>query len=114
MNTYSEQTQQKFDIVLMIGVMHHIDDEAVNLCMSSIKRIIAEGGRFVSNDCCYTKGMNPIARLLCMLDRGRYVRGADEFISLQQRYWKNVRSEIRTDGLRLPYSRILFSNTDEE
>ena len=114
LNSYAESTSQKFDLILMLGVMHHIDDEQLDQCMKSIKRIIAKGGRFVSIDCCYTKKMNPIARLLCMLDRGRYVRNADDFVRLQQKYWTDVNFEIRTDGLILPYSRILFSNKDKD
>lgn len=113
LNTYSEKVSQKFDIVLMIGVMHHIDDNEVEQVMKSIKRIIADGGVFISFDACYTKGMNPIARLLCMLDRGRYVRYADEFIATQKKYWTNVKYDIRTDTLRfLPYSVIIFTNGD--
>lgn len=115
LNAYSEKTTQKFDVVLMIGVMHHIDDNAVNDAMASIKRIIADGGVFVSLDACYTKGMNPIARLICMLDRGRYVRSADDFISTQEKYWTNVKYEIRTDTLKfLPYSVIIFTNKDKD
>lgn len=114
LNAYSEKATQKFDIVLMIGVMHHIDDNAVNDVMTCIKRIIADGGIYVSLDPCYTKDMNPIARLLCMLDRGRYVRYADDFIRIQEKYWTDVKYDIRTDTLRfLPYSVIIFTNKDK-
>lgn len=115
LNAFSESSTQKFDIVLMIGVMHHIDDNALNAAMASIKRIIRRGGIFVSLDPCYIKGMNPIARFLCMLDRGRYVRYADDFISTQEKYWTDVKYEIRTDTLRLlPYSVIVFTNKDKD
>lgn len=113
LNTYSEKVSQKFDIVMMIGVLHHINDNEVEQAMKSIKRIIADGGVFISLDACYTKGMNPIARLLCMLDRGRYVRYVDKFIAMQKKYWADVEYDIRTDTLRfLPYSVIIFTNTD--
>ena len=110
LNSYSQQAAQKFDMVLMMGVMHHLNDEEVENCLKSIKRLLADNGRFISLDPCYTKGMNPIARLLCMLDRGKFVRYAEEFICIQQKFFADVNFEIRTDGLRLPYSRILFSN----
>ncbi len=114
LNAYSDKVTQKFDIVLMIGVMHHIDDNAVNGAMKRIKRIIADGGIFVSLDACFTKGMNPIARILCMIDRGRYVRYAEDYISTQKKYWTDVKYDIRTDTLRfLPYSVIIFTNKDE-
>ena len=114
LNSFAESTSQKFDLVIMMGVMHHISDTEVEQCLASIKRIIAKDGRFVSFDPCYTKGMNPIARLLCMLDRGRYVRYAEDFVRLQQKYWTDIKYEVKTDGLKLPYSRILFSNKDKE
>ena len=115
LNAFAENAIQKFDIVLMIGVIHHIDDDALNAAMASIKRVISCGGVFVSCDPCYIDGMNPIARLMCILDRGRYVRSADDLISIQKKYWTDVKYEIKTDLLRfLPYSSIIFTNRDEE
>ncbi len=113
LNAYLEKEDQSFDLVLMMGVMHHISDEEVEKTMISVKRIISEGGVFVSDDCCYTKGMSIIARLLCMMDRGRYVRYADEYVRMQNKYWNNVKYDICTDTLRfLPYSLIIFTNSD--
>lgn len=110
LNEYSRTTTDKFDIVLMIGVLHHISDAEVEQVMTSIKRIIADGGVFISHDPCFTKKMNPIAKLLCMLDRGRYVRNVDEYVATQKKYWNNVKYDIRTDILVLPYSVIIFTN----
>ena len=108
LNAYASTCTEKFDIVLMIGVLHHIDDQAIEMTMKSIRRILDPNGEFISLDCCYSKQMNPIARLIVSLDRGRHVRHEDEMTSLMNRYWKNVWYEKRTDTLKLPYNVIAF------
>ncbi len=111
LNTYAKRTKQLFDIVLMIGVLHHISDDEVESAMESIKKLLAPGGIFISADCCYVKGMNPIARFLCMMDRGEYVRYVSDYIKMQKEFFDNVWYEVRTDTLGfLPYSLIVFKN----
>ncbi len=110
LNEYSKTATEKFDIVLMIGVLHHISDDEAEQALCSIKRLMADGGVFISHDPCYTKKMNPIARLMCMFDRGKYVRYADDYITLQKKYWTDIKYDIRTDTLKIPYSVIIFRN----
>lgn len=114
LNDYAQTATQRFDLVIMTGVLHHIDDNEVEACMTNIKRLLTPNGRFVSRDPCYTTPMNPIARALCSLDRGRFVRTVNQYVAIQQKYWANVKYDVRTDTLRFfPYSVISFCNTDK-
>ncbi len=110
LNAFAAQCETKFDLVVMSGVMHHITDAEVDAAMERIKMILSAGGRFVSQDGVYTDGMNPIARLLLNLDRGKYVRHEKDWVRLMKKHWDEVHYEIRTDTLRLPYSLIVFDN----
>ena len=56
--------------------------------------------------------MNPIAWILCSLDRGRYVRRKEAWISLMKCHRDRVWYEVRTDTLSVPYSLIIFRNSD--
>lgn len=115
LNTYSEKEEQKFDIVLMAGVMHHISDEDVRAALKDIKRILLPGGYFVSYDPCFTTKMNPLAKIICKLDRGKYVRHIDSYVRLQKEVWDVVNYEIHTDTLRfLPYSAVIFKCCDNK
>ena len=79
--------------------------------MHSILKLLDDGGVFVSQDPCYTKHMNPIARLLCKLDRGYYVRSMDQYVDLLNDFWTKMKYDLKTDTLRfLPYSVIEFEN----
>ncbi len=109
LNEFVENCSRKFDLVIMMGVLHHINDEAVENAMENIKKVMSSQGQFVSLDPCYTDRMNPIAKLICKLDRGKYVRSEVEYYRLMKKHWKNVWYEIRKDTLRfLPYSQIVF------
>lgn len=111
LNQYAAKCKKKYDLVLMMGVMHHISDDEVDKAMENIKKLLDAGGEFVSLDPCYTEHMNPIAWILCRLDRGKYVRTKAEWIELMSRHWKNIWHEERKDTLILPYSVIVFRNT---
>ena len=110
LNTYAKKCEEKFDLVLMIGVLHHVCDKDADLAINSVQELLADEGQFVSLDCCLTRPMNPIAWVLCKLDRGKYVRYKDEWVSLMKKHWDKVWYKIRTDTLVLPYSIILFKN----
>ena len=113
LNTYAEKCEGKFDMILLIGVIHHISDDEVEKAMISIKNLLNKGGIFISHDPCYTKDMNPIARILCKLDRGQYVRYKEQYIEMMNKFWDDIWYEIQTDTLRfLPYSVIIFKNKD--
>lgn len=100
-------------MILLIGVIHHISDDEVEKAMISIKNLLNKGGIFISHDPCYTKDMNPIARILCKLDRGQYVRYKEQYIKMMNKFWDDIWYEIQTDTLRfLPYSVIIFKNKD--
>ncbi len=75
----------KFDVVIMIGVLHHLDDiEAINL-LSLLHQTIKPGGRLVTLDASYSEGQNPISKYLISKDRGKNVRDEAGYSKLIQR-----------------------------
>lgn len=98
-------------MILMIGVIHHISDDEIEKAMTSIKKLLDKDGIFITLDPCYTKAMNPIARILCKLDRGQYVRYKEQYIKMMNKFGGDTWYEIQTNTLRfLPYSVIVFKN----
>lgn len=85
----------KFDVVIMIGVLHHLDDiEAKNL-ITLLHQSLKPSGRLVTLDACYSNGQNPIAKYLISKDRGQNIRDQAGYKSLISREFSNVRSIIR-------------------
>jgi SAM-dependent methyltransferase len=55
----------KFDIVLVIGVLHHLDDETAVLLAKFAKSALKEKGRLVLVDTCYVTGTTLCGAISC-------------------------------------------------
>lgn len=84
-----------FDIVLVLGVLHHLEDaEAVSIMRLAYKAL-KRGGRLVTFDPCLETGQNPIARFLIGIDRGRRVRTEAGYTSIGRAVFESLRVEVR-------------------
>ena len=99
------QIADRFDLVLAIGVLHHIDDDQAERLVACARHALVKGGRFVTVDC-VAGARNPIARLLIRADRGRNVRSADEIRRLLESSFDRPQVGVRHDLLRVPYSHV--------
>lgn len=80
----------KFDLVIMQGVLHHIDrNTAINL-LKVAKNTLNENGRLVATDPCLEKGQNPVAKYLIKHDRGRNIKNKKGYYALASRVFKYV------------------------
>lgn len=97
-----------FDTVLLIGVLHHLNDDEVRQLITAIPAALKASGSLVTMDPTLVKGQHPIARLLAKIDRGRYARSPEHYRSLMEPTL-TVREEIiRGDLLKVPYTHAIF------
>jgi 2-polyprenyl-3-methyl-5-hydroxy-6-metoxy-1,4-benzoquinol methylase len=75
-------TLEPFDLVMGIGVLHHLDDSTARRFMAIAKAALKPGGRIYTIDPCYAPGQNPIARFMISRDRGQHVRDAEGYCAL--------------------------------
>ena len=95
-----------FDIVLAIGILHHLDrDEAIAMFRIASQQL-KRGGRLVTLDGCYVEGQSRIARHLLSRDRGEFVRTAGEYLALAKAVFDDVTASIRHDLLHIPYTHV--------
>ena len=99
---------QQFDIVMAIGVLHHLDDPSVSKLMGHISQVLGPGGRFITFDGVRESGQHPIGRLLKELDRGRYIRTADDYLDLVKPTFADTRKTIYRNLARVPYSHLVI------
>ena len=97
----------KPDVVILIGVLHHLNDDEVKQVFSEIGKIKKENTRVVTIDCCYTDPQNFLAKKIISMDRGQNVRFQNEYEALMQPYVKKIESKIYTDLLRVPYTHLI-------
>lgn len=100
----------RFDVVIMCGVLHHLDDAAARQVVSLAKSALRPGGRLVTIDPCFAEGQNPIARLLISQDRGQNVRVRAGYQALVESVFSDVRIEVR-HKVWIPYTHCYMDCT---
>ena len=93
-----------YDLVLGLGVLHHLDDGEALGFLRLAARALRPGGRLVTHDGCFVAGQSRLARLLVSWDRGKNVRRADAYRALAAQVFPEVALHVRHDMLRIPYS----------
>lgn len=99
---------ESFDIVLAIGILHHLGDlEAIHL-FEIAKRALKKGGRLVTFDGCHVDDQSRAAKYLLSRDRGQFVRDEKGYADLAKSRFDEVRVSIRHDLLHIPYTHIIM------
>jgi SAM-dependent methyltransferase len=98
----------QFQIVLAMGVLHHLDDEdALNL-FDTAHKVLAENGRLITIDAAFAVGQHPLARWMIRHDRGKNVRTEAEMMALATRRFPTAKAELRHNFLRIPYTHLIL------
>lgn len=97
-----------FDIVLAVGILHHLDDAEAMQLFEIAKYALKSGGRLVTYDGCYEERQSKTARYLLSRDRGEFVRTEPEYTRLARTQFDRVTRSIRHDLLRIPYTHIIM------
>lgn len=97
-----------FDVVMSLGVVHHLTDAEADTLFASAAKVLRPGGRVITLDCVYVNGQNPVARLLASLDRGKYVRSPDGYLSLVRRHFEQADATILHDLIAVPYTHCII------
>lgn len=93
-----------FDIVIAIGLLHHLDNDNARKILRLSRLALRSGGRFVSKDPVFAEGQNPVARFLIGQDRGQYVRNAEGYLTLARHEFPRSEGIIRHRIWWIPYS----------
>ncbi len=99
---------EHFDLVLAMGVLHHLDDATVRGFFDVARRALRPGGRVVTIDPCFVDGQSAIARRLVAGDRGEHVRRLEAWRPLVEPAFPDVVMHVRHDLLRLPYTHLVM------
>ncbi|NDC90135.1 MAG: class I SAM-dependent methyltransferase [Bacteroidetes bacterium] len=97
------------DLVMSIGVIHHLNDDEVIDALTTARNVLGSGGRFVSADPTFAEGQHTVGRFLASCDRGQFVRTPDEIRALVSEIFDKAVVEVRHDMLHVPYSHVLVS-----
>jgi SAM-dependent methyltransferase len=101
---------RKFDLVMALGLLHHLNDEQAKALLETAYSALIPGGRLLTFDGVFVEKQSPLARFFLKRDRGQNVRWQKEYEALAAGVFgfENVVSDIRTDMTRIPYTHILL------
>jgi SAM-dependent methyltransferase len=107
-STEPSQIDGNFNVIIAIGLLHHLTDEQSIHLLAATHRHLAPGGRLFTIDPARTSPQNWIAKLIINNDRGRHVRSASQYEALAHTSYDQVTVEVRTDLLRVPYTHCIL------
>jgi cyclopropane fatty-acyl-phospholipid synthase-like methyltransferase len=97
-----------YDVVLAIGILHHLDDGEADELFRLARRALRPGGRLITFDGCYVDGQSRLARWIISKDRGQNIRTKEAYLARAARVFAQVAAHVRHDLLRIPYTHIIL------
>lgn len=98
------------DIVLALGLLHHLDDESAIGVLHLAFQALKPGGRLLTFDPCFDDGQSPISRFLVGIDRGQNVRTKVEYESIASAVFESPHVEVRHRAW-IPYTHCFMECT---
>jgi SAM-dependent methyltransferase len=98
-----------FDIVLGLGVLHHLDDSEALTLFQTARDAMKPGARLVTLDGVWTDDQSNVVKYLLSRDRGRFVRSEAGYRDLAAKIFANIESRVRHDLLRIPYTMLILT-----
>ena len=97
-----------FDLVLALGVIHHLDDGQAERLIGLGERSLRPGDRMVTLDPGLVEGQPALARRLASRDRGVEVRSPGAYRALAQSGFGSVQLTVRHDLARIPLTHVIL------
>ena len=101
----------KFDHILLLGILHHLNDREINALMLNIKKVLKRKGNVITLDNIFINNQNFIAKFLIQMDRGRNVRSKKGYLNILKNHFKKIDSKIYHQKF-IPYTYFVINCTN--
>jgi len=99
-----------FDLVIAIGVLHHIDEKIFGEFVEQAFRILKPGARLTTFDPVFHSKQSKISEWVVKRDRGSWVRTEDGYTQVIKRTFLGIiDTKIYSNLLRIPYDHIAIN-----
>jgi len=102
-NALSEK-ESDFDIVIAIGIFHHLDDKSALTLVDSVKRKLKTGGAFFIAEPVRTENQSRFEKYLMKNDRGKNIKAETGYLSMLKDFFSSVESKIVRDSHFIPWT----------
>lgn len=98
--------EESFDLVIAIGVLHHMSNESVLEFLHSAAKILRPTGIFLTLDPVRHSEESYLGGFLVGQDRGRNVRSPEGYLQLIRQNFDPMECGIKRGMLRIPYDQF--------
>jgi|ERR1700733_1301446 SAM-dependent methyltransferase len=105
---YTLPERSYFDLVLALGILHHLDDAESQQLFQIAHEALKPGGKLVTLDGVWTNSQSSAAKALLARDRGEFVRTEEGYVIIASKVFDNVKATVREKMLRIPYTHIIL------
>ncbi len=105
---YTLAERDYFDMVLALGILHHLDDPEALQLFQIARDALKPGGRLITLDGVWTPDQSRAARYLLARDRGEFVRAEENYVRLASQAFSTVTPNVRHGLLRIPYTHLIM------
>jgi SAM-dependent methyltransferase len=102
-----DDVNKNFDLVMAVGVLHHIDDTLAHLMIDDAWERLKSGGALVTLDPVLIPNQARLAHFMVMYDRGQYVRTSEGYINLVARRFTQI-EQYTGNLLRIPHTQFIM------
>ena len=96
-----------FDVAVVLGVLHHLDDGEIALLMDDIDMLLKPGGALITgSDPFWSREQTWLERFIVSQDRGTHVRTIDAYRSLIGRRFTVADTQVVRGSSLLPCSGV--------
>jgi ubiquinone/menaquinone biosynthesis C-methylase UbiE len=96
------------DIVIGLGILHHLDDDDAEHCIRFAHRALKPTGRFVCLDACWIANQGFVSKYVMSRDRGQNVRTEQAYRQLAAKVFKKVDTWVDAKPMRIPYVTVVL------
>ena len=98
----------RFDQVLIFGLLHHLPDEDVKLVLKETRRVLAPGGRaLLIEDIPTISRLNLVGHLIHNIENGDYIRPPERYKALYEQFGSIAKDEVLKSGICDYYAAVL-------
>ncbi len=98
------EVKEHYDIVLAIGVLHHLTDAEAGDLVRIAHQVLKKKGALITYDPVHEENQHWFAKWFISKDRGQSVRTVVGYRQLIATFFGNIEGDVLRDTLRIPYT----------